>query len=124
MKSAKKYRRVPIILVTAILLSAGVAELAYPSTAECRLPLVVFLHGSARNDMNQTLPGGRGSTFVPLAQAAGRADYATLRFNKRGVTDIGPVRTTDPARLKPEKPYHRIQQDAAAVSSTTTATAD
>jgi pimeloyl-ACP methyl ester carboxylesterase len=91
------------------------AELTYPRTAEGRLPLVVFLHGSGRNDMNQTLPGGKGSTFVRLAQAAGRAGYATLRFNKRGVTDIGPVRTTDPAQLEPEKPYDRTQQDAAAV---------
>jgi len=155
MKSAKKYRNVPIVLATAALLTAGggvadagtatgattepaatsgwdgitreqvridlgqgwvtKAELTYPSTAEGRLPLVVFLHGSGRNDMNQTLPGGKGSTFVPLAQAVGRAGNATLRFNKRGVTDIGPVRTTDPAQLTPEKPYHRTQQDAAAV---------
>ena len=91
------------------------AELTYPAAAEGRLPLVVFLHGSGRNDMNQTLPGGKGSTFVRLAQAAGREGYATLRFNKRGVTDIGPVRTTDPAQLTPKKPYERTQQDAAAV---------
>ncbi|GLY19701.1 alpha/beta hydrolase [Kineosporia sp. NBRC 101677] len=91
------------------------AELTYPSAAQGRLPLVVFLHGSGRNDMNQTLPGGNGSTFVPLAQAAGHAGYATLRFNKRAVNDIGPVLTTDPAQLEPKQPYHRTQQDAAAV---------
>ncbi|WP_199514102.1 alpha/beta hydrolase [Nucisporomicrobium flavum] len=90
-------------------------ELTYPAAAGGRLPLVVFLHGSGRNDMNQTVPGGKGSTFVRLAQAAGREGYATLRFNKRGVTGIGPVRTTDPAQLTPEKPYQRTQLDAAAV---------
>src|SRR4051812_20139762 len=29
------------------------AELTYPSSARGRLPLVVFLHGSGHNDMNQ-----------------------------------------------------------------------
>ncbi|GID28208.1 alpha/beta hydrolase fold domain-containing protein [Paractinoplanes brasiliensis] len=91
------------------------AELTYPSRSKGRLPLVVFLHGSGRNDMNQTLPGGRGSTFVRLAQSAGHEGYATLRFNKRGVTGIGPVRTTDPAQLEPANPYDRTLRDAAAV---------
>ncbi|MGA5303922.1 alpha/beta hydrolase [Nucisporomicrobium flavum] len=91
------------------------AELTYPSNARGRLPVVVFLHGSGHNDMNQTLPEGKGSTFVPLAQAAGREGFATLRFNKRGVTDIGPVESTDPAQLLPENPYRQIQLDAASV---------
>jgi len=91
------------------------AELTYPSRAKGPLPLVVFLHGSGHNDMNQTLPDGKGATFVPLAQAAGREGFATLRFNKRGVTDIGPVETTDPAQLNPKNPYDQIQRDAASV---------
>ncbi|UQU63746.1 alpha/beta fold hydrolase [Couchioplanes caeruleus] len=91
------------------------AELTYPSNARGRLPVVVFLHGSGHNDMNQTLPEGKGATFVPLAQAAGREGFATLRFNKRGVTDIGPVESTDPAQLAPENPYRQIQLDAASV---------
>ncbi|GIM93258.1 alpha/beta hydrolase [Paractinoplanes toevensis] len=91
------------------------AELTYPSRARRPLPLVVFLHGSGRNDMNQTLPDGKGATFVPLAQAASREGFATLRFNKRGVTDIGPVESTDPAQLTPKNPYDQIQRDAASV---------
>ena len=90
-------------------------ELTYPSGSKGRLPVVVMLHGSGHNDMNQTLPEGKGSTFVPLAQAAGREGFATLRFNKRGVTDIGPVESTDPAQLAPKNPYNRIQQDVSAV---------
>jgi acetyl esterase/lipase len=89
-------------------------ELTYPSGARGRLPVVVMLHGSGHNDMNQTLPEGKGSTFVPLAQAASREGFATLRFNKRGVTGIGPVESTDPAQLAPPNPYTRIQRDAAA----------
>ncbi|AGZ41365.1 alpha/beta hydrolase [Actinoplanes friuliensis] len=88
-------------------------ELTYPTRSKGRLPVVVMLHGSGHNDMNQTLPEG-GSTFVPLAQAAGREGFATLRFNKRGVTGIGPVESTDPAQLAPKNPYNRIQQDASA----------
>src|SRR5690349_1556376 len=64
------------------------AELTYPTASPGRLPVVVFLHGSGHNDMNQTLPDNGGSTFVPLAQAASREGFATLRFNKRGVTGI------------------------------------
>ena len=91
------------------------AELTYPSGATGRLPLVVFLHGSGRNDMNQTLPDGKGSTFEQLAQRVSQEGFATLRFNKRGVTDIGPVESTDPAQLNPKNPYDRIQKDAASV---------
>ncbi|XVU27813.1 alpha/beta fold hydrolase [Actinoplanes sp. CA-054009] len=90
------------------------AELTYPARSHGRLPLVVLLHGSGHNDMNQTLPDGKGSTFVPLAQAASREGYATLRFNKRGVTGIGPVESTDQDQLNPERPYAQIQRDAAA----------
>ncbi|MFI1990627.1 alpha/beta fold hydrolase [Actinoplanes sp. NPDC020271] len=91
------------------------AELTYPSGARGRLPLVVLLHGSGHNDMNQTLPDSKGATFVPLAQAAAREGFAALRFNKRGVTGVGPVESTDPAQLNPEKPYEQIQRDAASV---------
>lgn len=91
------------------------AELTYPTRSKGRLPVVVLLHGSGHNDMNQTLPDGKGSTFVPLAQAVAREGYAALRFNKRGVTGIGPVESTDPAQLNPKHPYDRIQRDAAAV---------
>ncbi|WP_285619237.1 alpha/beta fold hydrolase [Kineosporia sp. NBRC 101677] len=89
-------------------------ELTYPKGAQGKLPVVVMLHGSGHNDMNQTLPDGKGSTFVPLAQAASREGFATLRFNKRGVTGVGPVETKDPAQLNPKNPYTRIQKDAAA----------
>ncbi len=89
-------------------------ELTYPRNARGRLPVIVMLHGSGHNDMNQTLPDGKGSTFVPLAQAASHEGYATLRFNKRGVTGVGPVESKDPAQLNPKNPYSRIQQDAAA----------
>ncbi|AWB93452.1 hypothetical protein C3E78_15205 [Aeromicrobium chenweiae] len=91
------------------------AELTYPTHSRGRLPLVVMVHGSGHNDMNQTLPDGGGATFVPLAQAATREGFATLRFNKRGVTDIGPVESKDPKQLDPKNPYAQIQKDAASV---------
>lgn len=90
-------------------------ELTYPRGTRRRLPVVVLLHGSGHNDMNQTLPDAGGSTFVPIAQTANREGFAVLRFNKRGVTGVGPVLTTDPAQLNPPRPYEQILRDAAAV---------
>ncbi|MGN9908728.1 alpha/beta hydrolase family protein [Phytohabitans sp. LJ34] len=90
-------------------------ELTYPRGSGGRLPLVVLLHGSGDNDMNETLPEGAGSIFVPVAQAANREGYAVLRFNKRGVTDVGPVLSDDEAQLNPPKPYEQILRDAASV---------
>ena len=90
-------------------------ELTYPRGAKGRLPVVVLLHGSGPNDMDQTLPGGKGSTFVPIAQAAAKEGYAVLRFHKRGVVGVGPVLTKDATQLAPADPYSRILQDAAAV---------
>jgi acetyl esterase/lipase len=143
MTTKKRHRNLTIgLLATAAVLAAGVgvadagvtagitrtpvkidfgrgwvtdAELTYPAGAEGRLPLVIFLHGSGHNDMNQTLPDGKGATFPPLVAAATRDGFATLRFNKRGVTGIGPVESTDPAQLMPKNPYDQIQRDAAAV---------
>jgi len=90
-------------------------ELDLPRGARGRLPVVVLLHGSGHNDMDQTLPGGKSSTFVPVAQAAVRQGYAVLRFDKRGVVGPGPELTDDPAQLAPPKPYEQILRDAAAV---------
>jgi pimeloyl-ACP methyl ester carboxylesterase len=90
-------------------------ELTYPRGSGRRMPLVVLLHGSGDNDMDQTLPGGTGSVFVPVAQAINRERYAVLRFNKRGVTGVGPVLTDDVAQLNPPKPYEQILRDAASV---------
>ncbi|MBF9133356.1 alpha/beta fold hydrolase [Plantactinospora sp. S1510] len=90
-------------------------ELTYPRGADRRLPLVVLLHGSGDNDMDQTLPDGAGAIFKPVAQAINREGYAVLRFNKRGVTDVGPVLTDDVAQLNPPEPYEQILRDAASV---------
>jgi dienelactone hydrolase len=90
-------------------------ELDYPAGARGRLPVVVLLHGSGHNDMDQSMPDGQGSTFVPVSQAATQRGYAVLRFNKRGVIGVGPVLTDDPAELAPPKPYEQIVRDAAAV---------
>jgi pimeloyl-ACP methyl ester carboxylesterase len=90
-------------------------ELDYPQGAHGRLPVVVLLHGSGHNDMDQTMPDGSGSTFVPISQAVAHRDYAVLRFNKRGVTGVGPVLTDDQSQLAPPKPYEQILRDAASV---------
>jgi len=90
-------------------------EFDSPAGAKGRVPVVVLLHGSGHNDLDQSMPEGKGSTFVPLSQAIARQGYAVLRFNKRGVSGVGPVLSTDPAQLAPPKPYEQIVRDAAAV---------
>ncbi|MFG1604455.1 hypothetical protein [Actinoplanes sp. NPDC049265] len=87
-------------------------ELTYPKGAKGRLPVVVLLHGSGHNDMDQTLAPGV-TTFRSVAQAAGRDGFAVLRFNKRGVVGVGPVLSDDPALLDPDKPYEQTVRDAA-----------
>jgi pimeloyl-ACP methyl ester carboxylesterase len=90
-------------------------ELTYPSGATKPLPVLVLLHGSGHNDMNETLSEDGKSEFVPIAQAAARAGYAVMRFNKRGVLDVGPVLTKDTSQLDPPKPFEQIMKDAATV---------
>ncbi len=65
--------------------------------------------------MNETLSEDGKSEFVPIAQAAARAGYAVMRFNKRGVVDVGPVLTKDQSQLDPPKPFQQIMKDAATV---------
>ncbi len=90
-------------------------ELTYPTGATQPLPVLVLIHGSGHNDMNETLSEDGKSEFVPIAQAAARAGYAVMRFNKRGVVDVGPVLTKDQSQLDPPKPFQQIMKDAATV---------
>jgi uncharacterized protein len=92
-------------------------ELTYPLGAKGKLPTVVLLHGSGHNDMNQTL-APLVATFPPIAQAINRQGFAVLRFNKRGVVDVGPKLSTDQAALYPARPYEQVLRDAAAAVRT------
>jgi uncharacterized protein len=88
-------------------------ELTYPKGAKGRLPVVVLLHGSGQNDMDQTLAPDT-ATFKSVAQSVSRAGVAVLRFHKRGVVGVGPQLSDDPAFLDPDKPYELTVRDAAA----------
>ena len=89
-------------------------ELTYPKGAKGRLPVVVLLHGSGRNDMDQTLAPGV-ATLKSVARSVSRSGFAVLRFDKRGVVGVGPKLSDDPAFLDPAKPYEQTVRDAAAV---------
>ncbi|GIE78688.1 alpha/beta hydrolase [Actinoplanes philippinensis] len=88
-------------------------EITYPKGARGRLPILVLLHGSGYNDMDQTLAPGV-TTLKTVARTANRAGFAVLRFNKRGVVGVGPRLSDDPAVLDPAKPYEQTVRDAAA----------
>ena len=89
-------------------------ELTYPKGAKGRLPVVVLLHGSGRNDMDQTLAPGV-ATLKSVARSVSRSGFAVLRFDKRGVVGVGPKLSDDPAFLDPARPYEQTVRDAAAV---------
>ncbi|SDS44964.1 alpha/beta hydrolase family protein [Actinoplanes derwentensis] len=93
---------------------SATGELSYPKSAKGRLPVVVLLHGSGRNDMDQTIAPG-AATFKTVAQAVNKSGFAVLRFNKRGVIGIGPVLSDNPAFLNFGKRYEQTVRDAAAV---------
>ncbi|GAA2881322.1 alpha/beta hydrolase [Actinoplanes cyaneus] len=88
-------------------------ELTYPKGARGRLPVVVLLHGSGRNDMDQTLAPGV-ATLKSVAEAVNRGGFAVLRFNKRGVVGVGPKLSDNPVFLDFDKPYEQTVRDAAA----------
>ncbi|GLY99983.1 alpha/beta fold hydrolase [Actinoplanes sp. NBRC 103695] len=88
-------------------------ELTYPKGARGRLPVVVLLHGSGHNDMDQTLAPGV-ATFRSVARSVSGSGFAVLRFNKRGVVGVGPVLSDNPKFLDPDKPYEQTVRDAAA----------
>ncbi|HEY0535890.1 MAG TPA: alpha/beta fold hydrolase [Actinoplanes sp.] len=88
-------------------------ELTYPRGAKGRLPTVVLLHGSGKNDLNETVDTG-ATPLEQVAQTANHQGFAVLRFNKRGVVDVGPKLSDNPAFLYPAKPYEQVVRDAAA----------
>lgn len=92
---------------------AAKGELTYPKGAKGRLPVVVLLHGSGQNDMDQTLAPGV-TTLKTVAESVSRSGLAVLRFNKRGVVGVGPKLSDNPTFLDPDKPYEQTVRDAAA----------
>lgn len=71
-------------------------ELTRPVGGPQRVPLVILIHGSGANDMNETaseeeagVPGG-SAVFLQLARHLGSKGFAVLRYNKRGVLGVGP----------------------------------
>jgi uncharacterized protein len=68
------------------------AEIDYPTTGTGPFPTVILLHGSGANDMDQTIPGppGDSKVFRQLGATLASNGFAVVRYNKRGVLDIGP----------------------------------
>jgi uncharacterized protein len=66
-------------------------EIDYPQGGG-PFPTIVLFHGSGPNDMDQTLPGEPQESKVlrQLAANLTTRGFAVVRYNKRGVIDIGP----------------------------------
>lgn len=73
-------------------------ELTLPRGARAgqTFPTVFLIHGSGANDMNETVPEaearfpGGSANFLTIAKRLNAQGFAVARFNKRGVTGLGP----------------------------------
>lgn len=82
------------------------AELTLPRGARPgqTFPTVLLVHGSGPNDMNETVSGpearvpGGSANFLTIARRLNAAGFAVARFNKRGVTAVGP-KTIAPEKM-------------------------
>lgn len=81
-------------------------ELTFSSTARAgqKFPTILLVHGAGMSDMNETVPEeaagvpGGSANFLTIAQRLNAAGFAVARFNKCGVTGLGP-QTIDPGQM-------------------------
>jgi pimeloyl-ACP methyl ester carboxylesterase len=89
-----------------------------PSDKSGPFPVVILVHGSGINDMDESLPesesGYPGGTkfFLPIAYYLPTRGFAVVRYNKRGAIGIGPQTSPDPKLLNPPKADTQYSMDA------------
>jgi len=81
-------------------------ELTLPAGAHVgqKFPTILLIHGAGIGDMNETVPEevagvpDGSANFLTIARRLNAAGFAVARFNKRGVTGVGP-QTIDPEKM-------------------------
>jgi hypothetical protein len=97
------------------------AQLTFPDHGNGHFPGLVLIHGSGKNDMDETLPEavamvpGGSKFFRPIAYRLAQRGFAVLRFNKRGVTGLGPQLSSEPRFLSFKQPFTRYLNDARSI---------
>ena len=97
------------------------AQLTYPGRGAGPFPTVMLVHGSGKNDMDETLPEavaqvpGGSKFFRTIAYRLPQRGFAVLRFNKRGVVGLGPQLSSEPRFLSLKHPFTRYLSDARSI---------
>jgi pimeloyl-ACP methyl ester carboxylesterase len=97
-------------------------QITYPAGQEGqKFPTVILVHGSGLNDMDENLPEqasgikGGSKPFQQIAYYLPTRGVAVIRYNKRGVTGLGPQVSSNLKFTKLEKPDTQYALDAAFV---------
>jgi pimeloyl-ACP methyl ester carboxylesterase len=94
------------------------AQITYPARQTQAFPTLILVHGSGRNDMDETLPEdvagvpGGSKFFLPIAYALPLIGFAVVRYNKRGVIGLGPQLSDNPRWLHLAHPFSQYLADA------------
>jgi fermentation-respiration switch protein FrsA (DUF1100 family) len=90
-------------------------QLTYPAGQNGPFPLVILVHESGAQDMNESVPEslagvpGGSKIFQQIAYYLPTRGFAVLRYNRRGVIGLGPQLTNDP---KIVVTHTKLTQDA------------
>jgi hypothetical protein len=69
------------------------ARLSLPKDSKGKLPVVILVHGSGANDMNETI--GANAPFRDLSKGLNEKGIAVIRYNKRSLVDATSVKDYD-----------------------------
>ncbi len=67
--------------------------LTLPKEHKDKVPVVILVHGSGANDMNETI--GQNAPFKDLTQELSKQGIAVIRYNKRSLVDATSVKDYD-----------------------------
>jgi uncharacterized protein len=100
-------------------------QLTYPAGKGGTFPTVILVHGSGPNDMDHTIPEvaarvpGGSKMFRDIAYHLAEQGFATVRYHKRGIVELGPVPSTDSRFTQPAKPFTKYVEDTTFVLNST-----
>jgi uncharacterized protein len=93
-------------------------QFVYPAGKTGPFPTFILIPGSGPNDMNHTIPEqaagipGGSAMFRDIAYHLAQQGYASVRYHKRGIVELGPIPSPEIRFTSPAKPFTQYVQDA------------